>query len=273
MRGLLLHGLHQIYCMPKILVVSSDPESMASDEAPEFSTQQLEDSMHQAEQSMTDQRKIASTETGSPRCSDSDHESRSSSSEDSETGSDNSRCLKVAAAVALAGISYDFGPSKIMKTHIGSMESHAHYFPKGYGQPPGAESVPEPRANEAIVLRTLLLPHPVLTDILHKFRVQLHHLTLKVIITISKFIWAVTSCGGHPTANIFAQHYELHYQHKKIHLEGCETTLAVQFGCITFHPSHYGGRVKHTLAVSKKWTNGWDRHWFYCRVSSEQLPL
>jgi hypothetical protein len=65
--------------------------------------------------------------------------------------SDNSGCLKVAEAVALAGISYDFKPSKIMKTRIGSMESYAHYFPKGYGRPLGVESVSEFRANEAII--------------------------------------------------------------------------------------------------------------------------
>jgi hypothetical protein len=59
--------------------------------------------------------------------------------------------------------------------------------------------------------------------------VQLHHLTPNAIVQISKFIWAVTSCRGRLTADVFAQHYEMHYQNKKIHLEGCETTLAAQF--------------------------------------------
>jgi hypothetical protein len=57
---------------------------------------------------------------------------------------DNSRRLKVVAVVALVGVCYDFGSSKVTKTHIGSMESYAQYFPKGYGQPPAAESVSEP---------------------------------------------------------------------------------------------------------------------------------
>jgi hypothetical protein len=176
--------------------------------------------------------------------------------------------LKVAAAAALVEISYDFRPSKIMKTHIGSMESYAHYCPKGYGQPPGAGSVPEPQANEAVIVEDFFVaglhmsPHPVLTDILCKFHPQLHHLTPNAIVTISRFIWAVTSCRGHPIADIFTQHYELHYQNKKNHLEGCETTLAMQFGCITFHPSHYGGWAKLTLAVRNKWASGWDSHWF-----------
>jgi hypothetical protein len=147
---------------------------------------------------------------------------------------------------------------------------------------PGTESVPEPHGySQQIPSRTApfdffvaglhMPPHPVLVDILRKFRVQLHHLTLNAIVHISKFIWAVTSCGIYLTANVFAQHYELHYQNKKIHLEGCETTLFAQFGYITFHPSQYGGQVKITLAVKNKWTSGWDSHWFYCRVSSEEL--
>jgi hypothetical protein len=207
----------------------------------------------------------------------SNRKSRSGDPGDSETASDNSGRLKVAAAGVLTGFSCDFGPSNIMKIRIGSMESCAHYFPKGYGRPPAAESVPEPRVIEAIVFDDLIAvglrmpPHLVLIDILYKLR-QLHHLMLNAIVTISKFIWAVTSCRGHPTADVFAQHYEPHYQNNKIHLEGCETTLIVQFGCITFHLSHYRGWAELTLTVRNKWTSGWDSHWFYYRVPSEELP-
>jgi hypothetical protein len=101
--------------------------------------------------------------------------------------------------------------------------------------------------------------------------VQLHHLTLNPIVQINKFIWAVTSYRGHPTVDVFAQHYELHYQNKKIHLKGCETTLTAQFGCITFNPSYSGGWSKLTLIVRNKWTSSWDIHWFNCRVPSEQV--
>jgi hypothetical protein len=37
-------------------------------------------------------------------------------------------------------------------------------------------------------------PHPVLPDILRKFRVQLHQLTPNVIMQINKFTWAVCLC-------------------------------------------------------------------------------
>jgi hypothetical protein len=70
--------------------------------------------------------------------------------------------------------------------------------------------------------------------------------------------------------DVFVWHYELHYQHKKIHLKGYPTTLAAQFGCITFHPSRYGGMAKFTPIVKNKWTSDWARNWFYCKVPSEQ---
>jgi hypothetical protein len=46
-------------------VVSSDFESMASDEAPEISTQQREASIEQLEESLMDQQRKASTEVAS----------------------------------------------------------------------------------------------------------------------------------------------------------------------------------------------------------------
>jgi hypothetical protein len=113
-------------------------------------------------------------------------------------------------------------------------------------------------------------PHPVLLDILRKFRVQLHQLTPDVIVQISKFIWVVTSYRGRPTVDVFAHHYELHYQSKKIHLEGSVTTFIAQFGCISFHPSWFGNWARLTPAMRNKWMSGWDGNWFYCQVSMEQ---
>jgi hypothetical protein len=88
--------------------------------------------------------------------------------------------------------------------------------------------------------------------------VQLYQLTPNAIVQISKFIWAVTSCGAHPTADLFTQHYELRYQNKKIQLNGSESTLAAQFGYITFHSIHFGSRSRLTPVVWNKWMSGWD---------------
>jgi hypothetical protein len=140
--------------------------------------------------------------------------------------------VKIGAEASLAGMNYDFGQSKVTRGRISDLKNSIHFFPKGFTQPLGVESVPVPRENEAVVFDDffivgLRIPlHPMLLDILHKFHVHLHEFTPNAIVQISKFIWAVTSCGGHPNAEVFAHHYELHYQNKKIHLEGSETAFA-----------------------------------------------
>jgi hypothetical protein len=140
-------------------VVSSEVESMALDEALETSMQQRE----------------ASTEATSLLSAESDNESWSGDLRDSEIASDNSGRLKGAVAAAAIGITYDFGLLGVTKARIGSMENYTHYFPKGYDQAPGVDSVPEPRANEAIVFedfftaRLRMPPHPVLVNIMRKF--------------------------------------------------------------------------------------------------------
>jgi hypothetical protein len=123
---------------------------------------------------------------------------------------------------------------------------------------------------DLFVARLRIPPHLILSEILSKFWVQLHQLTLNAIVQISKFVWAVTYCGGRPTVDILAHHYELHYQNKKIHLEGSDPTFTAQFGCISFHPSRFGNRSRRTPPMRNKWTSGWDGNWFYCRVLSDQ---
>jgi hypothetical protein len=56
------------------------------------------------------------------------------------------------------------------------------YFAKGSACEPGEEVILERAANEAVVFEEFFAvglrmpPHPVLTDIMVKFRMQLHHL-------------------------------------------------------------------------------------------------
>jgi hypothetical protein len=148
---------------------------MASNDVLEVSTKQRETSTNQLEEYLTGRQMVTSTEAISEQDVETDRESQSSDFGDSETASDNSVRLKVAAAAALAGISYDFGPSTIMKAHLRSLENNTHYFSKGYERPPSAESVLVPRANEVVVFEDFftaglhMLPHLVLVDILHKF--------------------------------------------------------------------------------------------------------
>jgi hypothetical protein len=73
------------------------------------------------------------------------------------TASDNSVCLRVSAAAALARISYDFGPSTVTMVCLTSLENTDRYFSKGYGRPPGVESVPNPQTNKVVVFEDFLL--------------------------------------------------------------------------------------------------------------------
>jgi hypothetical protein len=153
---------------------------VAWDDAIGVSTEQRESLAKQPKESLVGQQMVASTEVALEQDAESDQESQSS---DSKTASNNCERMKVGAAIALAGISYHFGLSTIMKTRLGSLESYTHYFPKGYGRPPGAEFVLDPQTNEAVVFKDFFTaglcmpPHPVLVDILCKFRIQLHQLT------------------------------------------------------------------------------------------------
>jgi hypothetical protein len=219
-------------------------------------------SAEQPDTSLDDDQVLTSTEVTSEQYAASDEENPFGDTGDSRNAADGGSHVKIGAEAALADVSYDFGQSTVTRARIISLENSTRYFPKGFARPAGMESVLDHKENEAVVFKDffvarLRIPsHLVLLGILWKFQVQLHQLMPNVIVQISKFIWAVTSCRGCPTANVFAQHYELHYQHKKIHLEGSDTTFVAMFGCIPFHPSRFGNHSRLTLATRNMWTSG-----------------
>jgi hypothetical protein len=49
--------------------------------------------------------------------------------------------------------------------------------------------------------------------------------------------------------------------------------LSAQLGCITFHSNWYKDQVKLTPAVKNKWSTGWMKAWFYCKVPIHQSAL
>jgi hypothetical protein len=51
-------------------------------------------------------------------------------------------------------------------------------------------------------------------------------------------VWADTSFSGVPSAEGFAKRYELHYQPRKVDIDGIE--MLEQYGCINFHAMHGG---------------------------------
>jgi hypothetical protein len=83
--------------------------------------------------------------------------------------------VKIGAGAALAGMSFDFVWSKVMRSCVLGLESSSRFFPQGFAQPPGIESVPVPKGDEAVVFEDFFVaglrkpPHRVLLDILHNF--------------------------------------------------------------------------------------------------------
>jgi hypothetical protein len=121
---------------PQSPIVSPKFVMMASDDAPEVSTEHRETYVEQLEDSLAEKQQVASAETASEQGAESDQESQSEGSGSSETASDDVERVKVGVVAALAGISYDFGLSTVMKTRIGSLYSYGHYFLKGHSRPP-----------------------------------------------------------------------------------------------------------------------------------------
>jgi dimeric dUTPase (all-alpha-NTP-PPase superfamily) len=100
--------------------------------------------------------------------------------------------------------------------HIRQLETLG-YFAEGSARELGEETVPEPADDEAVVFEEffaagLRMPcHLAFTEILLKYRVQLHQLTPNAVAQLSKYFWAVMSFSGKPSSDGFVKHYELHY--------------------------------------------------------------
>jgi hypothetical protein len=170
--------------------------------------------------------------------------------------------------------SYEFGASSVTVGHIRQMESLG-YFVEGSTCEPGEEIVPEPNSEEVVVFEEFFAaglrmpPHHVLTEILLKFWVHLHQLTPNAIIQMSKYFWAVLSFGGEPSSDGFAKHHELHYQPKKVPVDGFDKYQ--QFAVVNFHGKRdsEAGLIPTT---KNKWSTGWTKVWFYCKVPLHPCP-
>jgi hypothetical protein len=116
----------------------------------------------------------------------------------------------------------------------------------------------------------LRLPvHRFVVEVLRKFEIQIHQLTPNAMVALAKYVWAVSSYGGEPCAEVFAKNYCLHWQKRKI------CGLIAQFGSYTFPPrtGKTSAEVNEIVPCAKnKWGNWWD-FWFYVvRGDVEGLP-
>jgi hypothetical protein len=157
----------------------------------------------------------------------------------------------------------DFGVSWMSSVHMQDMQ-RLGYFGGGVARVPGTEEVPEPEGElvvfEAFFAAGLRLPaHRFVGEVLRRFNVQIHQLTLNAMVALSKYVWATTSYGGQPSVEVFAKYYCLHWQKRMIGNE------VAQFGSCTFTPKT--GKtsmevVELVPCARNKWGN-WHEFWFY----------
>ena len=89
-------------------------------------------------------------------------------------------------------------------------------------KPPEGETIPKPKAADAVVFRDFFLcglrfsAMRFLHQVLEAFEVQLHHLTPNGIVTLSKFSWVCLSYGAEPNVSTFCEYYELQRQPKRV---------------------------------------------------------
>jgi hypothetical protein len=190
--------------------------------------------------------------------------SSSSAANVSPTGSPSEDTLSGLAAVELQpGHTVEFGVSRISSVHVQDMQQLG-YFGNGVGRVPGAEEIPEPEGElvvfEAFFIAGLRLPaHRFVAEVLQRFEVQVHQLTLNVVVALEKYVWAITSYGGQPSIEVFAKNYCLHWQKRKI------GSKIAKFGSCTFTPRT--GKASTEVVelfpcARNKWGN-WSDYWFY----------
>jgi hypothetical protein len=161
------------------------------------------------------------------------------------------------------GDTVEFGVSRISSVRIQDMQQLG-YFGSGVRRVPGAEEVPEPEGElvvfEVFFTASLRLPaHQFVAEVLRRFEVQVHQLMPNAVVALVKYVWAVTSYGSQPSMEVFAKHYCLHWQKRKIGHK------IAQFGSCTFMPRT--GKtsmevVELVPCARNKWGNWWD-FWFY----------
>jgi hypothetical protein len=90
------------------------------------------------------------------------------------------------------GHTVEFGTSRIYSGCVLEMQCLG-YFGNGVGRAPRAEDVPEPEGElvvfEAFFATGLRLPaHSFVVEVLQKFEIQIHQLTLNAMVALAKYV-------------------------------------------------------------------------------------
>jgi hypothetical protein len=100
----------------------------------------------------------------------------------------------LAAKELRVGDTVDFGVSRMSSVRVQDMQ-RLGYFGSGVARVPGTEEVPAPEGElvvfEAFFAAGLRLPaHRFVGEVMRRFSVQIHQLTLNAVVALSKYVWA-----------------------------------------------------------------------------------
>jgi hypothetical protein len=134
----------------------------------------------------------------------------------------------------------------------------------------GESIVPIPEADEVVVFKSfmkagLCFPlHKMLVEVLKKFEIYLHQITLESLVKVGVFIWAMRSQGLEPNVKCFSNIHELSYQTKAIGKEQYRNN----FNCYSFVPR---SDVRYLVPTfRKKWSGSWMKQQFYVKNDLNQ---
>jgi hypothetical protein len=115
----------------------------------------------------------------------------------------------------MADPTWDFGESLVTTEDIAEMVE-AGFFKEGREKiSPAGQTFTDLEEGYVVVFHDFftyglrLPPYGFLCQVLETFRLQLHHLTPNIILTLSKFCWACGSYGVVPHIDTFYTYYEL----------------------------------------------------------------
>jgi hypothetical protein len=133
----------------------------------------------------------------------------------------------------------------------------------------GEEVIPEPRDDEVVVFKSFFIGglrfplYEMIGEVLKKFEIYLHQLTLNVIVRINVYIWALRRQGKSANAEGFCRVHELHNQTK-----ARAVGLYNNFGCYNF--AYRKDTKAHVIIYHTKWPTGWTNEWFYMKVDEKK---
>jgi hypothetical protein len=165
----------------------------------------------------------------------------------------------------------EFGKSTVKAEDLVLMKKLG-YFGKnddGLVRFAGDEVISEPKDDEVIVFKSffrvgLRFPmYEMMGEVLKKFEIYLHQLTLNAIIRLSIYIWALRSQVMSANAEGFFRVHELHYQTK-----ARADCLQKNFGC--YNCAYRKDMKASVIGYRSKWPTGWTNKWFYVKVDEKK---